>query len=233
MKDARWNGWLTIAWASLVVIVSQMLIGSAVVEYHARALGIKPDVDNLAPFADALMQGVALGGLVGILMIVGIVRLKKDSQIKAYLPFAPVPLLDILKWLAIATAVTVGSGLIFQSLGFEESSEMSGVMNNVHSLPMMYLAVVLAAPIFEELLCRGFVISGLERLSLPDAGAIAVALSSFLWAMLHVQYHAHEMFQVFLLGIVLGFARLKTKSLVTPIVIHVVNNVAALIALSQ
>ena len=87
MKDIRWNGWLTIVWASLVIIVSQILVGNMVVEYHARALGITPDIDHLEPFADALMQSVVLGGLVGVLMVIWIVRLKKGSQIKAYLPF--------------------------------------------------------------------------------------------------------------------------------------------------
>ena len=60
-----------------------------------------------------------------------------------------------------------------------------------------------------------------------------MALSAFMWALLHVQYHAHEMFQLFLLGLVLGFARLKTKSILTPMLIHLVNNLVAVLTVAM
>ncbi|WP_373295078.1 CPBP family glutamic-type intramembrane protease [Formosimonas limnophila] len=49
---------------------------------------------------------------------------------------------------------------------------------------------------------------------------------------MHARCNAHEMFQVFLLGVVLGFDRLKTNFLITQILMHVVNNLMATVLIS-
>ncbi|MGL4768167.1 MAG: CPBP family intramembrane glutamic endopeptidase [Formosimonas sp.] len=229
MKDARWSPLWTVALAALVVVVAQLMVGKWVLDWHAHALGVALTEENLGLFADALMQGVVLGGAVGVALIFGLIRLKKGAQVSAYLPLKAVSLKELLFWLGLALLVVVGAGGLFQMLDLEKSSQMDGVLNQAQSSVMLYVAVILAAPIFEELLCRGFIISGLERLNWPDAASFAVAISAFFWAMLHLQYHAHEMFQIFLLGVVLGFSRLKTQSLITPLLIHVLNNALAVL----
>ena len=231
VHDVRWNAAMTIAWTALIILVWQGLI-ALWVSSRAKAAGIVPDTADWmanAVLAGDLMKAVAVGGAMCVLMIVAVIRLKKGSQLSLYLPFKKVAPLEFFKWLGLSLLVVLLVGNVFQYFGFEESKSMDGIMSQMRALPLMYVSVVLVAPIAEELLFRGFVISGLERLKLPDSPSLAVGISAFLWAMLHLQYHAHEMFQIFLLGVVLGFARLKTRSLVTPVVIHVVNNLAALL----
>ena len=41
------------------------------------------------------------------------------------------------------------------------------------------------------------------------------------------QYNVYELAQIFVLGMVLGLARMRTQSLFTPIVMHAANNALA------
>ena len=233
--DARWGAASTILWTILMVAIWQGLIASWVA-YRAQAMGISIDTEGWLSNPDLaadLMNAVVVGGICCILMVFGVVWLKKDSRMWAYLPFAKVSPIEFLKWLGLATLVVLVSGMLSRAFGLEESKDMNQVLTGMQSAFMMYVAIVLAAPIAEELIFRGFVISGFERLKIVDAASIAVALSAFMWALLHVQYHAHEMFQLFLLGLVLGFARLKTKSILTPMLIHLVNNLVAVLTVAM
>ena len=42
-----------------------------------------------------------------------------------------------------------------------------------------------------------------------------------------MQYNWYELAQIFVLGMVLGWALMRTQSLLTPIVMHAVNNALA------
>jgi membrane protease YdiL (CAAX protease family) len=66
---------------------------------------------------------------------------------------------------------------------------------------------------FEASCSRGF---GTTRLG--DAGAIVLA--SVAWASLHVQYDWFYIGQIFVLGLLLGAARVRTRSLVPPMAMH-------------
>jgi uncharacterized protein len=84
-------------------------------------------------------------------------------------------------------------------------------------------------PLFEEIFFRGFLFAGFQSSRLGNTGAIL--LTSFAWTVIHLQYEIYEMSIVFVLGIVLGIARLMTQSLYVPIAIHAVANLLATIEL--
>lgn len=227
--DERWGAGMTLLWSMLIILVTQFFVALVVLQANAALLGLSlADGESvIEQMPNAVMQTVIFGGVVGVLMIYAVIRLKEGSRVSEYLPFRSVSFGQSLMWLVAGTLVMLGSGLIFKAMGFQESQEMNTLLSGVTSKPLMYAALVIAAPIFEELLVRGFMLSGFERIKHVEAASIAVFTTAFLWTVIHAQYHAHEMFQVFLLGVVLGFARLKTKSLVTPILMHVVNNLMA------
>jgi membrane protease YdiL (CAAX protease family) len=137
-------------------------------------------------------------------MIYGIFRLKHGSSMLQYLPLRTLSVRQLFVWLTAGILVMMGSGLVFRAMGLEESQEMNSLLGGVTSTPLMYIALVLAAPLFEELLVRGFMLSGFERIKHSEAASLSVFATAFLWTVIHAQYNAHEMFQVFLLGIVLG-----------------------------
>lgn len=77
------------------------------------------------------------------------------------------------------------------------------------------------AAISEELMCRGFIQSAFSRSTRP---AIAVIVTSILFTLLHIL----PLPSFAAAGLVLGVTALATRSIVVPVVIHFLNNVAAL-----
>lgn len=89
---------------------------------------------------------------------------------------------------------------------------------------LLVLAVIVAAPISEELLFRGFLYRGWLAHLKPWALAL---LTSVLWAALHVQYGLSELATIVLAGLALSELRRRTGSLWPPLWCHAVLNVIA------
>ncbi len=91
---------------------------------------------------------------------------------------------------------------------------------------LLGLAVLAAAPLFEELLFRGLLFDLLRRWSL----SAAVAGSSLAWTAVHGQYDPSGMFVLFWLGVLLAFARLLGGGVLLPVSLHALWNFRALAA---
>jgi hypothetical protein len=92
--------------------------------------------------------------------------------------------------------------------------------------PLFWLAIIVAAPLFEEVFFRGFLFEGFQHSRLGPLGA--VFLTSLAWTILHVQYGAYELGTIFGLGVVFGVARLKTQSIYPPLAMHSLFNLFAM-----
>jgi hypothetical protein len=86
------------------------------------------------------------------------------------------------------------------------------------SLPILLLAIIVVAPIFEEIFFRGFLFQGIRYSRLGPMGAVGI--TSFFWAIIHLQYDIYGITTVFALGILFGIARLKTDSIHLLMVMH-------------
>lgn len=102
---------------------------------------------------------------------------------------------------------------------------MEQVYRSAEGKGALWLALVVAAPVFEEVFFRGFVISGLLGSRLGASGAIL--LSSLVWASIHLQYDAYGIATVFAMGLLLGAARVRTSSVATPLAMHMAANLIA------
>lgn len=91
----------------------------------------------------------------------------------------------------------------------------------------LVLAVLLAAPVFEELLFRGFVYRGAAATRLGPVGS--AALTAGLWAALHLHYAPYYVALVAVYGFALGLARWRTGSTTVAIVLHAAANLVALL----
>ena len=89
------------------------------------------------------------------------------------------------------------------------------------------VALLVAAPLFEETFFRGFLFRGFASSFLGVIGTVLVTAG--LWALLHVQYDAYGIALVFALGLLLGIARARTGSLWVPIAMHSAANLVATI----
>ncbi|MBN2590922.1 MAG: CPBP family intramembrane metalloprotease [Sedimentisphaerales bacterium] len=102
-------------------------------------------------------------------------------------------------------------------------------MSNSYFPPLLWLGVIFAGPIEEELLFRGFLFEGIRNSKLKNIGA--VIFTSLVWALMHSQYDISGIFIVFLCGLFLGFSRVKSNSINPPIIIHVIHNAISTIKL--
>jgi membrane protease YdiL (CAAX protease family) len=93
-------------------------------------------------------------------------------------------------------------------------------------LPLLAIALVIAAPLMEELLFRGFLFRGYVASWLGLAGT--VLLTSAGWAAMHIQYELFYIVQIFVLGCALGWLRWRSGSTVLTIVLHALVNAIAL-----
>jgi membrane protease YdiL (CAAX protease family) len=95
------------------------------------------------------------------------------------------------------------------------------------TLPIMIFAFCVAAPVSEEFFARGFLYQGWSQTWLRPVGAII--LSSLVWTRLHLQYDVFSLGQVFSLGLWFGYLRYRSGSTWLTIVLHGMNNLAAVI----
>jgi membrane protease YdiL (CAAX protease family) len=94
------------------------------------------------------------------------------------------------------------------------------------SLGIFFFTAAVAAPIFEETLFRGFLLSSLTRY-LPVWGAIAV--SGFIFAVAHLSLS--EVLPLSLLGCILGVVYTRSRNLLAPMLLHSLWNGATMLSL--
>lgn len=109
------------------------------------------------------------------------------------------------------------------ALGIETPQSMIDIYQTTDYLFLLFIAVVIAAPIFEELLFRGFIYKGLKHSPLGIFGAVMV--TSILFTLIHGgQYDFTVLAVLFPLAVILGLARHRSGGIYLPIYLHFVNN---------
>jgi membrane protease YdiL (CAAX protease family) len=96
-----------------------------------------------------------------------------------------------------------------------------------NSLPLFFVAVVVVAPIAEEVAFRGFLFRGLSQSWLGVSGALVA--TSAAWAAMHIQYDAFTVGQIFCIGLLLGWIRWASGSTLLTIMLHMLANLVACI----
>ena len=130
-----------------------------------------------------------------------------------------------LGFFALAFAAVVTVSLVMSPLlpGGEspqkELLEMLAHLRGAWAVTLVFLTVAVLAPAFEELLFRGFLLPWLgERLGARHGRLLAVAISGLSFGVMHMQPLGLPILAT--LGIVLGFAFLRTGNLATCILVH-------------
>jgi membrane protease YdiL (CAAX protease family) len=130
-------------------------------------------------------------------------------------------------WLGGTVAVLVAARLF--APGLEAAVNAAGLWTGAATLGerlVLGAYTLVAAPFLEELVFRGLALPWLagRGLRLP----LAIATTSGVWALLHAQYGPSAWTLIFVIGLVLGWARIQAKSLPLVIAMHVLVNASAL-----
>jgi len=95
------------------------------------------------------------------------------------------------------------------------------------ALISLWLALIVVAPVGEELLFRGFLFRGFVRE--PRDALPGILAISLIWSLLHIQYDWFGASLVFGIGVLLGFVRLYSGSTTLVILLHALLNLESVV----
>jgi membrane protease YdiL (CAAX protease family) len=216
-----WSPWATVGWGLLVFGVFVLCQVAAAIVWT-----VVVDRPETAFDGDLLAIGIVVSASIGTAMVVGVTALRSWSRTRDALALSIPSFTAVAGWLAVSVVMLVASDTLTWVLGKPIVPDfMLDVVRSVTMDPLLWLAVIIAAPLFEELFFRGFLIEGLRRGRLGGAGAVIVTATC--WASIHIQYGLYEIATIFVFGLVLGAARIRTGSLWVPVAMHVLTNLVA------
>lgn len=224
-----WGPILTVCWGLLVIALCGVAQAAVIYLIAARtgvvSLKTLPAVIEFTKYSGFILAWCSLvGAVVGVIATVAIVKLKSGSDLTEYLGLTFPGWRQLVQWFVV---LILFFGLpVVSSPGEPISPDyMLRTYSSMHSHWLLWLAFLIAAPAFEEIFFRGFLIQGLSASALQWPGAVAV--SAIAWALMHVQYDRRAVTIILLYGLFLGVARVKTGSTIVTMVLHAFLNLVA------
>jgi membrane protease YdiL (CAAX protease family) len=228
-----WGLLATIAWGALGVcawFALQFAVIIVVIVWHSTTAPDSIDVHKIANdgFLLAFVTIAAAPAWIGVSALAARLR---GWRARDYLALVAPRRGGIAFGVVAMGVLLIGSDLFTLLVGREivpkfmretyQSAQNSG------SLALFFLAVVIVAPISEEIAFRGFLFRGLSASWLGVSGAIVA--TSAAWAAMHVQYDAFTLAQIVLIGLLLGWIRWASGSTLLTIMLHMLTNLTACI----
>jgi membrane protease YdiL (CAAX protease family) len=232
-KRKPWGFWATLGCS--FIIFGVFLLTQTFVFLVALAAKITLDqtTDSTVLFGNLSSNGfvLAIATLVSspicISLIALLIKIRKSLSIPDYLALRQPTKRHLVEWGLVAIICNVALDLLKSFIDLPVFPQfMIDVYETAYFFPLFYVAAVIFAPLFEELLFRGFIYQGIRHSSLKIPGAIIIP--ALLWALIHQQYDWMDKFSIFVFGLVLGVARFRTGSAYVTIAMHATNNLLAL-----
>ena len=216
---------------SVVFLVLQMLtiiVAAVAKKEHFSEPELMQIFDSAGKNGFLISISTFVTTVVCVLLIAGLIKLKNGSVLSEYLALRPIPRKAMLKWIGLLVGFIILSDSMTAFLGRPIVPEfMSAAYATADPVWIIWLALIIAAPLFEEIFFRGFLFKGFESSFIGPIGAVLV--TSLIWSIIHVQYDAYGVATIFLIGLILGTARAMTGSLLVPMVLHATSNLIATI----
>ena len=214
---------------STALILGAYLVLQVVVTVAAIAV---LDLDPVARLGDLIALGVLFSAVPCTLLVLLTLGLTRDVETKSWLALVPVRATTMLGWLVFAFVLLQLADLATVEFGYSPVPPiMETIIETTTYTTLLWVALVIAAPVFEEVLFRGFMYEGLRRTRIGAGGTILV--TTLVWTGLHVgQYEPFFLALIALIGILLGIARERTGSLYVPLAIHAMNNLLSTLQMS-
>jgi membrane protease YdiL (CAAX protease family) len=130
--------------------------------------------------------------------------------------------------LVLVILARLGLGVMLQLFGAPHPQQIVGASAHLPWI-LSFLLLVVLAPVAEEMLFRGFLLSALAQTRIGFWGAAAV--SGLLWTLMHLDAGTLVMAWIFLFGMVISYALWRTGSLRVCMIIHALNNLIVFIAM--
>lgn len=213
-----WSMWATFAWVALATAAGQGAATLALILWRDEGLALRFDG-----------PAVALGALIANPLLIAVLALAARLagwRPMAYFGLTPFRLRDlglgVVAVAALAAAFAASARFLGRDIVTPFQIEAYASAPGAAWLIALFVAVVIAAPLGEEIMFRGFLYRGWVR---PDRNPLIPIVSiTVMWTALHVQYDWFGMAQVFALGLLLGWMRWRSGSTALVVVLHALMN---------
>jgi len=116
------------------------------------------------------------------------------------------------------------AGSIFEGFGVEYSVDRADDPNGVLGFLITFISTAIIPPLVEEFGCRGFILGSLKKFG----DGFSIIVSSFIFGLIHGNFEQIPF--AFLVGVILGFATVKSGSIWIAVIIHAINNAISVCA---
>lgn len=227
-----WGFWATAGWSVVIAagfILTQVGVLIAVI-LVAPWFGAKISMEEMESNGFALGLATCLATPVGVWLCWLCAGRRRGLSPKEYLALRRVAPQSMSRWVVLLLLFVLASDGLTSALGRPIVPDfMVETWRSAGFVPLLLLALLAAAPIGEEIFFRGFIFEGLKSSSLGAIGAIVA--TSFVWAVIHLQYDLYGIGTIFAVGLLFGYVRLKTNSVYPTILLHAVMNLIATLEL--
>jgi membrane protease YdiL (CAAX protease family) len=232
-KKPVWGFWATVGFGFVIGIAATIVQTIITFAFIAGKLIRSPEAFTYEIIREMAMNGLVISvatiasALVCIGLVLVFIRIRDNASIPHYLGLKKLSWKIVLILLGVSIAFIV---LISVAGALLHIPDVPGFQVDLYKTsiwpPLLWIAVVIFAPAFEEILFRGFLFEGFRHARTGVIGAILI--TSITWSMLHVQYDLFHMSTIFVLGLLYGTVRYKTGSIWSTFIMHAFNNCAAM-----
>ena len=225
IKALPWGFWATLGFSAIIFLLFCALQLLVVIAFTFFAKVRHPEL-NLEIYAKGLSSNgfclaisEVVSGLICVPLTLLFTKLRKNISVRNYIGFRWPLKKEWVKWLLILAAFLFLSDAV--SLLLHQPIVppfMVDVYKTASFMPALLFALIVVAPVFEEIFFRGFLFQGIRYSRLGPIGAIGI--TSFLWAIMHLQYDVYGITSLFAFGLLLGIVRIKTDSIYLLMVMH-------------
>ncbi|MFT3910892.1 MAG: CPBP family intramembrane metalloprotease [Ferruginibacter sp.] len=171
-----------------------------------------PDISN--PFFKLLLPVL----LIAVVYFIATKRLKYSLQ-DDLLIVTP-KFNNLLSWIIVYLIFMLGTDMIFHWRGAWNLQpwKEQPVLTSIEKV----LAVGILGPVAEEMIFRGILLARLNRLNLNRY--ISLLIITIVWTLIHIDYTIGIKVLIFFNGILLGLSLYNSRSLVVPVILHIIWN---------
>jgi membrane protease YdiL (CAAX protease family) len=231
-----WSFWPTIGFSAIIAaafLFAQLLVVvPAFIVYKDKAP--QADIEQLGEMVSSSGLVMSIGFIVALPVVVGLSvlfsYLRKGITVRQYLGIHSVTFKQIGIWLGAIVLFSIVEDVFYTLVGAPIVHLSSIQMyETVIFPPLLFFVFIVCAPIVEECFYRGFLFKGLLHSWMGPVGA--TLSTALMWAMIHTQYEWYGIVMIFIGGILLGIARIRTGSIVMPMLMHCIMNIIASVQL--
>ncbi|MEN6668868.1 CPBP family intramembrane glutamic endopeptidase [Psychrobacter sp. B38] len=163
---------------------------------------------------------------------VAIIRLR-GGRSRQYLALKPFSWAVSIRMLGLLLIFMIVSQVLTYFLDETPLAFVDPLYQSVSSVWLLVLAMVIVAPLYEELVFRGVLWSAITE-QFTDSSVryhgelVASVVTSLIFAVIHLQYGLYEISTIVILALIFCYARFRSGSLLLPMLLHVVNNGVAM-----